>query len=360
MSKKKLNTSLPGVGGGEVFNPNRPASEPLGGGKDEKTYIAGSNLIQNFLKTKKPNPTLFDSLEERNRTKVISTGADIEFVNKQGEGINFSSAQSRLIDTISNLLYIKSENSNKSAPTYLTGESFSLVPMKSKDKGEVHLIAPCISFTLYEITKTFYGNKDIGGENQKEVARLLNEVEDKKVLLRYKVTEQIDKKRTREHFIEGWDSLFKVVTVGFKDYLEGEVVDSKKRVELRLNPIFTADIKSKFVKTPTPQTIIDSYGSPKYSQVYDLLSKELHFAYSNRNNLKKDKEGHVIYEIYQEGLLAKIAPKYIYPKRRLSQLKPLIKKAVEALKNMGILLSYEIVTGKTGENKYRFILNKEY
>jgi hypothetical protein len=104
---------LPGVGEkpGTAFLPVTPGAteEPLRKGK----YRSGGQLIDNILKSKQRAPLqleLFNELLQETRERIKNSGANVEYINRKGEGIKVSKGEYRLLMCLSKLLHSKSQN----------------------------------------------------------------------------------------------------------------------------------------------------------------------------------------------------------------------------------------------------------
>lgn len=350
-----------------------PIIEP----KEEKKRIikqrTGGHLIDNLLKSNKPKPIqgdLFESVLQETKQKIIRSGANIEYINRRGEGIKLSKGEYKLLGCLSNILYTKSQTINKKSKDYFTGNSgHEIITYKTK-KEDIYVISPSISFTLYEITKEYYGGSQIGGENVKIVADLLYELADnpnKKALIRYTRVVNISKDKTREYFIERYDSLIEISTAGYKEFLKDKQIDEKKELVVHLHPIFRDQIEEKYVEFPLDFTkrMIEAYGSPNISEITIKLIWELSRALSGKKLLQKDKTGNPVYKIGQINLYWKIAESYMNPKtgkqKRPQLINSYFKKSIETAKKIGLLIDFDNSRkGETGEQILFFTLNKNW
>lgn len=333
----------------------------------KKTKIrSGGHLIDNILKGGHPvQLTIFDSLLQETQDRILSTGASIDLINRKGEGIKLSKGETRLLLCLANLLHKKSQTEDKKAEDYYTGKKGEIIKWKI-DGETVEAVRPYIGFTLYEIAKEFYGDEAIGGENVRIVSKILYDLAEdpnKRALMRYTRVVDMGKNKTREYFIERYDSLITIATAGYKDLLNGKQIDEKRELVVGLHPIFIDQIADKYIELPLDltQRLIEAHGSPNISEITTKLILELYRAHSNRKRLTKDQEGNPIYQIAEEKLFYKIAEDYMPPnRRRIPLIKDYLDKSIAIAKKIGLLQGYEIKPGATGENIYYFTLRKKW
>lgn len=336
--------------------------------KEKKTKIrSGGHLIDNILKGGKPTQlSIFDNLLQETRDKIVSSGASIELINRKGEGIKLSKGEYRLLLCLTNLLYKKSQTDNTKEDNYYTGDkTYEIEEWEVKGK-EVRVKTPQIGFTLYEITKEYYGEEAIGGENVRTVSKLLYDLAEdpnKKALMRYTRIVALDRNKTREYFIERYDSLINIATAGYKEMLNGAQIDERREIVVGLHPIFIDQIADKYIELPLDltQRLIGAYGSPNISEITTKLILELYRAHSNRRKLIKDEGGNPIYQIGEEKLFYRIAEDYMPPnRRRIPLIREYLNKSIETAKSIGLLLNYEVKPGATGDKIYHFTLRKNW
>ena len=338
-------------------------------GEKPGKFRAGGQLIDNIQKSNKPKTiqlNLFDTILQETREKMNGLGVTAEYINRKGEGIKLSKGEFRLLLCLSKLLHEKSQTQDKNSKDYYTGDSGYEVIKWNTGQGEIEVIAPKISLTLYEVSKEYYGDKEIGGENVRTVARMLFDMadnQDKKALIRYNRVVNLDKNRTREYFIERYESLISIATAGYREYLYGSQIDEKKELVVILHPVIRDQIETKSVDFPLDLTkrMIEAYGSPDISEITTKLMLELARAHSGRRALQKDEEGNYIYSIGVNTLYWKIADNYMNANTGKTKRGPLIKKyfdkSIETCKTLGLLVKHEIKTGKSGEQIVDFYLS---
>lgn len=338
--------------------------------KKKEKLRSGGHLIDNILKSNKPKDnqlSIFDTMLQDTKNKVISSGVKPEMVNRKGEGIKITKGEFKLLLSLQALLHEKSQTNNPKGEDYYSGNQGSdLIVYNPPEGGEITLKSPRLSFTLYEIAKEYYGGADIGGENVKTVAKILYDIAEdpeKKALIRYHKLVEMGKGKEREYFIEKYDSLVSIATAGYKDFIEGKQIDEKKEIVINLHPVFIDQIATKYIEMPLDITrrMIEANGSQNISDITLKLVYELARAHSNRKRLPKDEDKNPLYTIGQYNLYYKIAETYMPPyQRRLPLIKKYLAQAIETAKNIGLLLSYETKPGVTGEQNYIFTLSKNW
>lgn len=337
--------------------------------KTKEKLRSGGHLIDNILKSNKPKEkqlSIFDTMLQDTRSKVLSVGTTVEMVNRKGEGIKLSKGEYKLLLCLQKLLHEKSQTEDPKKDDYYSGNQGSDIINYTTPQGDVRLRSPKVSFTFYEIAKDYYGGGEIGGENIKVVAKLLSDIADdpeKKALIRYHKVVDMGKGKEREYFIERYDSLISIATAGYKDILHGKQIDEKREIVINLHPIFIDQIATKYIELPLDITkrMIEANGSNNISEITQKLIYELARAYSNRRRLSKDEDKNPLYTIGQMTLYYKIAESYLPPyKKRLPLIEKYLAQAIETAKTIGLLQSYKTEPGATGELNYIFTLSKNW
>ena len=364
MSRKVTKNKIPAppLPSSEVLKLPEPGpvvvEEPKSKGKFRRSGHLSDQILKPVYSGKSTNQrSLFEILEESTKEKITNEGASIELVNRRGEGIQVSKGEYKLLLALSKILHDKSQTKDRKLTDYYTGnKGFDLAIMPTKD-GDLQLKSPKIGFSFYELVKEYNGGSAPSGKTMRDVAKMVCDLADdpnKKVLIRYTRTVDLGKGKTREYFIESFDSLLKIATGGYRELLNGEVIDEKREIVVQLHPIFVDQIESKYTELPVDITkrMIEAYGATNVSEVATKFVEYLARAYSGRPTDGKT-------EIYQEKLYGIIAGEYVKQGRR-RLIETYFKKAVETAKGIGLLKSYEIVTGKTGKPKFIFTLSADW
>jgi hypothetical protein len=317
-------------------------------GKQGTFKIAG-HLIDQTLKYDKPKkkkPSLFDTLSQGTRDNIEKIGVEVSDVT---EGINLSASERKLIECICKLLHENSQNLNPKEEDYYTGNSSPQITPFGENKEQT--IAPGLTFTLYELSKEYKGGEYVGGKDIENVRKILTELDAKQFLLKYKETWKKKDGGRIEKSIEGYQKIIHIVKMREAEYSPGGVEMSKREeVEITLHPIFRRQIENKFLVYPNninKRTAI-AYGSPNVSKatlrLRDYLAREI----ANKRYHR---------EITLDNLYYLLAGEEMKQSRK-TKVKKDTEKAIEAVKALGIIKSYEIAPGATGELIVYFTLNK--
>jgi hypothetical protein len=328
---------------------------------------AGKHLIDNILRTPYENQlSLFESLGKTVQQQILSEGTSIEMINTKGEGINLSKGEYKLLLCF---LKILQDNSNIIAPEkgdYYLGNKIeklsNSVEISTQEGNKITLKTPALSFTLYEITKEFSLVDNPGGNDIKEVARILHSLandSDKKVLVRYSRKEILEKGRERVTKVETYTPLISIFNFEQEDFLNGKKVDKAKEIIVSLHPVFIDQIETTCIPLPETKDVMEAYGNSNVSELAFKLIFELSRALSNRKKLPKDEDGNYIYTIGVKKLQQKIAETY-YKQSRYPLIKRLFKTAIETAKGLEMLKDYREEVGATGELLYKFTLSKDW
>jgi len=356
MSKRGKNKTLetaiqplPGLGGGSVFNP-LPKQE--GGVDVEKKgkFRRSGHLTDQILKYNYPKdrqPSLFDNLQSETLKDIEVAGVEVAEIV---EGIKLSPSETKVIDCLCKLLHETSQTSDAKKKDYYSGNTgYELVEYG----GDKNTPAPKLAFTLYELTREYKGGETIGGKDVENVKQILTELDSKRFLLSYVETTKKKDGGRIERKIEDFRKLIHIVKISQTEYSKEDIELSKKEeTVILLNPIFRRQIDSKFILYPNDinrRTII-AYGSHNLSDIAlrlrDYLIRELSSKrYQPEINLDK--------------LYYLLAEKWMRESRK-KKVKEYTEKALETVKALGLLLSYDIKTASTGEPKVVFNLNKEW
>jgi hypothetical protein len=352
MSRKKINSGLPGLGGGSVFIPNKTEEANKEGvkvGKYKRSgHLTDQMLKYTYPKDNKGQPSLFDSLE--NTTKeAIETVGGVE-VTEIVEGIKLSPSETKLIDCLCKLLHENSQTFEPKKQNYYSGnKGLELVEYG----GDKNTPAPKLAFTLYELTKEYKAGEYVGGKDIDNVKQILRELDEKKFLLSYVETTKTKGGGRVVNKIEDFRKLIHIVKISQTEFNKEDIELSKtEETIIILNPIFRRQIDSKFILYPNDinkRTII-AYGSHNLSEITlrlrDYLIREL--------SSKRYKP-----EINLDKLYYLLAEKWMRESRK-AKVKQYTEKALETVKTLGLIETYQITTGATGEPKVIFTLNKDW
>jgi tetratricopeptide (TPR) repeat protein len=309
-------------------------------------FKRSGHLTDQILKYnyKAVQPSLFDALLDETKKQIEGAGVEITQIV---EGIKLSPAETKLIDCFCKLLHYNSQTSEPNKGDYYSGLGYDLVTY-----GGEKTPAPKIAFTIYELAKEYKGGDKISGKDIENIKQIVTDLDNKKFLLSYVETTATKNGRI-ERKIEDFKKLIHIVKLSQTEYSKDNIELSKKEETIiLLNPIFRRQIDSKFILYPNDilrRTII-AYGSHNLSEIAlrlrDYLMREL-------------SSKHFSPEITLDRLYYFLAEKWMRESRK-KKIKEYIDKAIETVKALGLLQSYEIKTASTGEQKIVFYLNKDW
>jgi hypothetical protein len=343
---------LPGLDSGGSYSPTKIIQPGVEVDKKGKFKRSG-HLTDQMLKYNYPNDTkrqhsLFDSLEDSTK-RAIETVGGVE-ITEIVEGIKLSPSETKVIDCLCKLLHENSQTIDAKKNDYYSGNmEYQLVDYGGDQKTP----APKLAFTLYELTREYKGGDYVAGKDIENVKQILTELDNKRFLLSYVETTTKKDGGRIERKIEDFRKLIHIVKISQTEFSKQDIELSKKEeTVILLNPIFRRQIDSKFILYPNDinrRTII-AYGSHNLSdtalRLRDYLIRELTYKrYEPEINLDK--------------LYYLLAEKWMRESRK-KKVKEYTDKALETVKALGLLLSYEIKTATSGEPKVVFNINKEW
>lgn len=308
-------------------------------------HLTDQMLKYNYPKDKSGQLSLWDILKDETKTDIEVAGVELTQVV---EGIKLSPSETKIIDCLCKLLHENSQSLEPKKEGYYTG---NLNP-ELVDYGDGKTSAPKLAFTLYELTREYKGGEYVAGKDIENVKQILTGLNSKQFLIRYTETTKGKKGEWIKKEYEAFRRLIDVDRATLS-YGVGDIEQYKKtETVILLNPIFRRQIDSKFILYPNDinkRTII-AYGSHNVSDIAlrlrDYLMRELSSKrYQPEINLDK--------------LYYLLAEKWMRESRK-KKVKEYTEKALETVKALGLLLSYEIKTASTGEPKIVFTLNKDW
>jgi len=313
-------------------------------------HLTDQILKYTYPKDKSPQLSLFDTLQDGTKKDIEAAGAPE--VTEIVEGIKLSPSETKLIDSLCKLLHEKSQNLEPKKESYYSGNVGSeLVGYGGAQGGKA--LAPKLAFTLYEITKEYKGEEAISGKDVENVKQVLIGLDTRKFLLSYVETTWKKDGSRIEKKIEDFRKLIHILKLTQTEYNRADVELSKKEeTVILLNPIFRRQIDSKFILYPsdiTRRTII-AYGSHIVSDITFRLRDYLMRELSSKRYTP---------EIKLDRLYYMLAEKWMKESRK-KKVKEFTDKALETVKALGLLISYEIIPGASGEPKIVFKLNKDW
>ena len=353
MSSKRKNIKeglLPGLDINEGYVPVKTEGEAEveKKGKFKRSgHLTDQILKYNYPKDKSPQLSIFDKLQDGTKKNIEVAGVEISEIV---EGIKLSPSETKVIDCLCKLLHETSQTSDAKQEDYYSGNTnYDLVEYG----GEKNTPAPKLAFTLYELTREYKGGEYVSGKDIENIKQVLTDLDNKRFLLSYVETTKKKDGGRIERKIEDFRKLIHIIKISQTEYNKEDIELSKKEETIiLLNPIFRRQIDSKFILYPNDinrRTII-AYGSQNLSDIAlrlrDYLIREI--------SSKRYKP-----EISLDKLYYLLAEKWMKESRK-KKVKEYTDKALETVKALGLLLSYEVKTNSTGEPKVVFNLNKDW
>jgi hypothetical protein len=310
-------------------------------------HLTDQILQYRYPKKKGSQLSIFDSLTDRTKGQV--TEAQVE-VSEIIEGIRLSPSETKVIDCFCKLLHDYSQVTDPNLDNYYLGnQSYEIIQYGE----EYNVPAPKLAFTLYELTKEYKGGEAVSGKDVENIRQILTDLDNKQFLLSYVETTNKPGGGRIERKIEDFRKLINIMKMSETEFNKDNLELSKKEeTVVLLNPIFRRQIDSKFILYPNDinrRTII-AYGSHNLSEVTlrlrDYLMREL-------------STKHYEPQIGLEKLYWTLADRWMRESRK-KKVKEYTDKAIETMKSLGLLLSYEIKTGSKGNPIVTFYLNKDW
>ena len=318
-------------------------------GKFKKAgHLVDQTLKYSYPRDKSNQLPLFDSITTED-TKNLIRESGVE-VSELVEGINLSPSESKVIDSLCKLLHENSQITEPTKEDYYSGNiGYELVPFG----GELNTPAPKLGFTLYELTKEYKGEDYVSGKDIENVKQILTNLDNKKFLLSYVETTKIKGGRRIERKIEDFRKLIHILKISETEYNKENIeLNKREDIIIILNPIFRRQIDKKYVVYPNDinrRTMI-AYGSHNISEIALRLRDWLMRALSSK---------HYEPEISLDRLYHLLAEKWMKESRK-KKVKEYTEKAIETVKALGLLISYEEKKNDLGEPKIVFTLNRNW
>jgi hypothetical protein len=327
--------------------------------KVPKVRQAG-HLVEQKLKYNYPvkdQPSLFDLLDP-------NTIGEVEKVEVKYEGIRLTPSEDRLLTALYTLLKDKSESKDSDSKKFYAGnyETTEVVPFGGETVKPVH-----IRLIPAELYKAYLGNEDYSGKEIRDINKTLASLAEKRFLMKYDRvrTVQVGKQtENRTDRIEMFKRLIEIVKYT-RDLTDAELAkldkgderirQAKGELIIALNPILTDQIGTKWVEYPQDinrRTIIAAGGDHRnvteaINTLRDLCLTEL----SKRRYEFQRNADKLPYILKLDNYVTQ---------GRKTKLKQTIEKAIQTCKNLNLLLEVVVAKGAEGQDKYTFMLNKDF
>lgn len=326
--------------------------------KFKKNRLSG-HLVDEKLKYKtQETPSLFDSLMPETKQKIEDSKIEVK-----AEGIKLTPPENKLILALNSILHEKSQNRNPKADDFYSGNlPYQIVPYGIDQEKK----AAVLKFKPAELYKAYMCKEDYSGADVQYINNVLQQLESKKVLIKYDRVKKINngkKIETLTDRIEDFQSLIKIIsfipdlTIEEKEMLDkgdSSIRESKGEMVIALNPIFTDQIDTKFIELPADtnrRLVIAAGGHNKVTSSMHALMEWM---------LRDLSAGRTKSEFNEEKLPYMLGLENYIKQGRKKILNDRIAKDIQAMLNLGILLEVSKQPNITGGMKWVFHLNAEY
>jgi hypothetical protein len=289
---------------------------------------------------------------------------EVEKYEVKYEGIRLTSSEDRLLNAIYSLLKDKSENKNSDSERFYRGnhETTEVVPFGGGEVKPVH-----IRLVPADLYKAYLGNEDYSGKEIRDINKTLASLAEKRFLMTYDRvrTVKIGKKtENRTDRIEMFKRLIEIVKYT-RDLTDEELAkldkgderirQAKGELIIALNPIITDQINSKYVEYPPDinrRTIIAAGGDHRnvthaITQLREWCLREL----SNKRYECQINANKLPYVLHLDNYVKQGRKKLI---------SETIDKAIQTCKSLHLILEVVVTKGVEGQDKYTFILNRDF
>ena len=356
MAKKKPSTPTTPPLLGSIFKPD--PQEDFKGPESTVVDIQSTTVQRKFKKSQHlVNQILKDP--SKDRIQIINLNQDIqERIRKSPgylgetysiiEGILLDESEMLLVDCLCKLLEQTSQKVDINDSNYYTGNK-EAIPV---EYGGKQTLAPRMLLSIYEITKEYIGgDKEVSGKHMKNVKKIIQKLGEKRFLIRYEARSRTVNNTIETRTFEEFKRLINIIEVKEEDDQGNSIDRGPNDVEVSLHPIFRHQIDKFHLLYPHDinKRTREAYGGkPKapFILLRDTLMREL-------------KHNRTEYTIYMDHLLDKLDHDSMKQGKK-GRAKANVQKAINAAIAMGIVISYEITTGTTGEEKVIFNLNQKW
>lgn len=313
-------------------------------------YRKSGNLVNQQLHNAtnlEPEGIQFGLLSQDTQDKIrqagVLKGTDQEVIV---QGIDLTASEAKLVNTFCKLLQREStEVYNPNLPGFYCGNR----PPKETHIGK----APQLCVPTTDLVVEYTGNQHPSGPEYKQVEALVDALSTKRFLLKFSEVDYYEKDNTKHvRWIETYATLVSKVTVGERVEQGGKEIESNEVTKLVLNPIFRADIGTRFIMIPCnlEQQIKEAYKGQRVPKgAIDFAEWMLREMSNKRYKC----------ELGQDKLLVMIAKPKVKG-RKIAEAHTLVTKCLEVMRSIGLLVSWEISNNILGKTKYTFYLNEGY
>ena len=346
----------------ESFVPSPSETLPIEEAEKTKTPTVrhSGQLVDQILKYNVPQAhlTIFDTFDG----KSCRDDSTFEF---KFAGIRLTPTQDKLKNTIMGLLKAKSENKDSKSKAFYKG---NVVSNELIEYGEEEIPTTQLEVSFSELCTAYSGSKDYSGKEIEELRNVVNSLSEKRCLVIYDRVRKVKvgkKFENRTDRIEHTKPLLEIVkyTQGLtnkekecfdKGVDDEKIREKKSRIIFRLHPILTDQIDTKYIEYPqdiNQRTALASGGKQKVSRAINILRDYFMRELSNKRYECQMNADKLPYQLHLEN--------YIRDKRK-KKIQESINNAIQACKNLNLLLEVKETIGASGQKKYVFTLNKDF
>jgi hypothetical protein len=320
----------------------------------KKKFRQSGHLTDQTLKYKHPSSrqmSLFDVLSNETVEKIQETKFEVK-----AEGIRLTPPEDRILKALCRLLHEKCDTLSEEFDP--NDGAFQLCPYGKDQKAK----APILRISPSELYKAYLDRLDYSGEEIKFIKKTLNDLSRKMFLIIYDRKRTVKNKTVTDR-IEEFQPLVKIMSFheGLSDAelkkLEAgdqNIRDKRGELIIGLNPIFIDQIGSKYIEYPSDinkRTTIAAGGHLHVTESIIVLRDYMLREISANREQAEINEDRLPYLLHLEGYLKR---------RRKKQVQERITKAIDTVKNLGIIKDFKCVIGSKGQSKYIFFLNKDF
>ncbi|MCB1115575.1 MAG: hypothetical protein KDK71_03800 [Chlamydiia bacterium] len=320
------------------------------------------HFIDQKLKYKGPEQnqmTIFEAIESNpTKEKIEKYGIAVTSV-----GVKLTPPEDKLLGALQKLLHVKSQNLDPNSPDYYKGNvEASMVPF-GKEKKE----SPRIRIKPGELYRAYLDSDRYSGLDIKFIKETLMNLSAKKFLMifdRKRQVEQNGKIKTLTDRIEEFQSLIQVIkyTEGMEDSElakastgDDTIFEHKGELIIGFNPILVEQINSKYIEYPSDiskRMVLAAGGHhKKVTQAMIILRDYM---------LRELSSKRTKVEINKDRLAHQLQLHNYIETRQKKRIEKIISDAIQTLKNLGLIISAELVEGSLGQLKYVFLLNSSF
>lgn len=288
----------------------------------------------------------FSTLSQETREKINNAGSightDQEIIV---QGVDLTANEARLVNVICKKLQEEStEVYDPTKPGFYCGNR----PPRITKAGN----APQLCLPTRDLVVEYTGKQHPSGPEYDLVNSLIISLCTKQFLLKYNEIDYYEKDTKHTRSIETYAPLIRNAKVREKVEQGGKVVESTETTHIILNPIWQADIATRFILIPynLDQQLKEAYNGQRVPKgaidFAEWLLRELSF--------KK-----YTAELTEDKLLVMIAKPKVKG-RKIAEAKELVNKCLDVMRSIGLLSNFEVCTTLQGITKYKFYLNEGY